>query len=206
LKSEPALARIVLANNSPGLVMRTLPGGGSRWLNRLIDEQDVTLFALRPLQADGMVTPAEMENIYPAFQELYRAMRAREEVMPSPFLATYLGWQRPSALDALFIYPDDDQSPLTAVVFLHGFSGNFTYQCWLVGQARRAASVLTVCPSTRWTGDWWSEAGEAMARAYTAAAGERATYVEMTGDHFLLAKNPAETQALIAGWPRRRAE
>jgi hypothetical protein len=115
-----ALARIVLANNSSGLAMTTLPGGGSRWLNRLIDEQDVTLFALRPLQAAGLVTPAEMENIYPAFQEPYRAMRANEGVTPSPFLATYLGWQRPSAFDALFIYPDDDQSPLTAVVFLHG--------------------------------------------------------------------------------------
>jgi pimeloyl-ACP methyl ester carboxylesterase len=204
-------------------------------------------------------------------------MRASEGVTPSPFLATYLGWQRPSAFDALFIYPDDDHSPLTAVVFLHGFAGNFTYQCWLVGQAGRAAGVLTVCPSMRWSGDWWSEAGEATARAtilylrqqgvaniylaglsnggvgasqlaprleadleglilisgllpaaeqtglpvliihsredermpvararaYAAAAGERATYVEMTGDHFLLAKNPAETQTVIAGWLRR---
>jgi hypothetical protein len=38
-----ARARIVLVSNHSGVALATLPGGGSRWLNRQIDKQDVTL-------------------------------------------------------------------------------------------------------------------------------------------------------------------
>jgi hypothetical protein len=160
-----ARARVVLVSNHSGVALATLPGGGSRWLNRLIDEQDVTHFALRPLLAAGLVTPAEIEDVWPAFHEPYRAIRAADGLTPSPFLATYLGWQRPQAFDALFIYPEGEQPARAAVIFLHGFAGNFTLQYWLVGEAGRAAGVLTVFPSTRWVGDWWSEAGEATTQA-----------------------------------------
>ena len=52
------------------------------------------------------------------------------------------------------------ENPDSALIFLHGFGGNFTLQCWLVGQAARELGILTVCPSTRFDGYWWGENGE----------------------------------------------
>jgi hypothetical protein len=269
-----AIIRIAVVGGNPDLIMKTLPDGrDSRWLNRLIDERDVSLFALRPLLALGMVTIREMESIWPAFQEPYQTIQANEGYTPSAFLATYLGLQRPSAFDAIFIYPEGEQPPDTAVIFLHGFAGNFTMQCWLVGQAGRETGFLTVCPSTRWLGDWGSPQGRAItqatiaylrqegiervylaglsnggvgasqmasdlaeldglilisglspavepaelptfiihsrqdermpvriARAYAEAANSWATYVEMDGDHFVLAKRPLEVREALVSW------
>jgi hypothetical protein len=268
-------ARLLLTQGGPHLQMQTWPGNrNSRWLNRLIDEQDVSLFALRPLLLTGMVTGREMDGIWPAFSDPYREIRQREGLAPSPFVSTYLGLQRPSAFDVLFIPPETTEPADTAVIFLHGFAGNFTYQCWLFAQAVRAAGILTVCPSTNWIGLWSRPNGAAtveatlaqlrqngvrrfylaglsnggvgaselaphlaadldglillsgllpgaeqvnvpvliihsrqdermpvsIARNYAAAAGDRATYVEMDGDHFVLAKEPAKVQQVITDW------
>jgi hypothetical protein len=165
-----ALIRIITVRPTGNLHMITLPGErGSRWLNRLVEEQDVTLFGLRPMLAMRLVTNREAENAEPAFIAPYQEIRSQTGSMPSPFPATYLFLQRPSAFDAIIVEPEEAVTPegepgQTAVIFLHGFAGNFNLQCWLFAKAATAAGLLTICPSTSWVGDWWSANGEATLR------------------------------------------
>jgi predicted esterase len=160
-----ALVRIATVRPSGNLRLITLPGeSGPRWLNRLVEEQDVTLFGLRPMLAMRLVTRREAENAHAAFLTPYQEIRDQAGAMPSPFPATYLFLQRPSAFDALIIEPPTAPPPTSAVIFLHGFMGNFNLQCWLFGKAALAADMMTICPSTSWIGDWWSADGEATLR------------------------------------------
>jgi pimeloyl-ACP methyl ester carboxylesterase len=161
-----ALVRIVTVRPSGNLRMITLPGEGeARWINRLVEEQDVTLFGLRPMLAMRMVTRREAEDAVPAFLAPYEEIRNQAAgAMPSPFPATYLFLQRPTAFDAIIVEPTGESASTTAVIFLHGFAGNFTLQCWLFAKAASTAGMLTICPSTSWIGDWWSADGEATLR------------------------------------------
>lgn len=144
----------------------TLPNGrGARWIDTIIPEQDTVLFGETFMRLLGGVTAQEHEGLAPAMVAAYTEMDGREGVTPSPVLSTYLGLQRPSAYDLVVIEPDSDTPAQASVIFLHGFMGNVTLQCWELAQAAQTMNALTVCPSTGWIGDWWSPQGEAGIRA-----------------------------------------
>jgi pimeloyl-ACP methyl ester carboxylesterase len=82
----------------------------------------------------------------------------------SPFLMTYLNQQSPTAFDVVIQEPPETAQPKRGLIFIHGFGGNFTLQCWLVAHAGERVGALTVCPSTDQIGDWWSPQGEAILR------------------------------------------
>jgi pimeloyl-ACP methyl ester carboxylesterase len=86
-----------------------------------------------------------------------------QEMTPlSPFLVTYLNQQHPSAFDVVVAEAIGDTRPKRGIIFLHGYGGNFTLQCWLVGHAGERIGAITVCPSTGASGDWWSPQGAAI--------------------------------------------
>src|SRR5262249_44450006 len=74
------------------------------------------------------------------------------------------GLERPTSFDLVRVGEASERAPQGAVVFLHGFGGNFTLPCWLVAQAARRAGLVTFCPSIRPAGDWWQADGEATLR------------------------------------------
>jgi pimeloyl-ACP methyl ester carboxylesterase len=80
-------------------------------------------------------------------------------------LPTYLGLQKPAAFDTVLIEPEPRYPADTAVIFLHGFMGNVTAQCWAIAQAASQMGAITACPSTEWTGGWWQPPGEAILEA-----------------------------------------
>jgi pimeloyl-ACP methyl ester carboxylesterase len=174
-------ARLALAAGGPTTTMIRLPGPGQpRWLNRLLDEQDVTLFSERALAPWGMITPREDQDLLASMHTAYQAMGAAEGSPPSPFLSTYLGRQGPQAFDAVVVEPGTPQPAQTGLIFLHGFAGNFTMPCWLLAQAARPIGAVTVCPSVGWRGDWWTANGEATLRAtlgYLHGRGVRRIYL-----------------------------
>ena len=174
-------ARLVFAAGGPTTTMLTLPGPGQpRWVNRLLDEQDVALFGERLLAPWGMITPREDQDLLPALHAAYGAMRAAEGSPPSPFLSTYIGREHPQAFDAVVVEPGTTQPAQVGVIFLHGFAGNFTMPCWLLAQAARPIGAVTVCPSVGWRGDWWTVDGEATVRAtlsYLQSRGVRRIYL-----------------------------
>jgi hypothetical protein len=150
--------RIVFPPSGSRLVLTSLPSqSGSHWLNRIFNEQDVVLFGARVGLQLGLISSAENNGLIPALVETYGQMR---EMTPlSPFLVTYLNQQHPSAFDAVIAEAAEDMQPKRGIIFLHGYGGNFTLQCWLMAHAGERIGAITVCPSTGPSGDWWSPQG-----------------------------------------------
>jgi pimeloyl-ACP methyl ester carboxylesterase len=149
--------------------MVTLPQGtSSRWLGRLIDEQDIALAGARVLGMQWRLPPDEKEKLLPAMREAYVDMRRDDAFSPSPVVETLLGRQIPSAFDTLVIEPRAENSSAApvkfGVIFLHGYAGSYTLECWLVARAARTIGAVTVCPATDFSGHWRGEAGATIVR------------------------------------------
>jgi alpha/beta superfamily hydrolase len=146
--------------------MLTLPGAGSsRWLGRLVDEQDVSLAGVRVLTWRWPLIREERATLPRAMRAAYVDMRADLGLTPSPVLGTLLGRQRSDAFDAIVVARAGDTPAESAVVFLHGFAGSFTLECWLVARAADAIGALTVCPATGFSGRWSDHDGDRTLRA-----------------------------------------
>lgn len=162
----PSIRWVSIMQRTTGSVrMVTLPNGrGARWIDTIIPEQDTVLFGETFMRLLGGVTAQEHDGLAPAMVAAYTEMDSREGLTASPVMSTYTGFQRPSTFDLVVIEPESD-SPQVGVIFLHGFMGNVTLQCWELAQAVKEINAVTVCPSTGWIGDWWSPAGEAEVQA-----------------------------------------
>lgn len=127
----------------------TLPGGqAARWLGRLVHERDIALFGVQVGYLTGTaISPREHDELISALRSAYDAMGAAGEISSSPFLNTCLGCQHSQSFDAVVIELARGRPVHAAVVFLHGFGGNFTVQGWLVAQAARKVGAITVCPT-----------------------------------------------------------
>jgi hypothetical protein len=158
------VARVALAASGDTTLVTLPAGASSRWLGRVIDEQDGCLVGARGLAAVWPLPPAEKAALVPAMHDAYVAMRASEGTTASPVLDTLLGRQQPVAFDGLVIEPRGREAR-AAVVFLHGYAGSFTLECWMMAEAARAIDALTVCPATGFAGQWWTPDGERTLRA-----------------------------------------
>jgi pimeloyl-ACP methyl ester carboxylesterase len=168
-----AIGRALVAGEGRHMRMPTGGGGGmegaggARLVNRLVDEGDMAVAGTRVLLATGMLHD-DQTALPSAMTTAYGAMRRDQGDAPSPFVATYLGLQEPAAFDLVIVEPQHEAETTaparSALVFLHGFTGNFDLPCWQIARAVAPAGVVTACPSTRWVGDWWSPAGEATLR------------------------------------------
>ena len=157
-----------LATGAGGSDLQMKPGTtpGSRWVNRIVDEKDLSVNAARTIRATQFMKDPDVTLLPEAMEDAYERMRAAEGDVPSPQLATLLGLQSKDAYDDIEI--GDVAHASGALVFLHGSAGGFTLPCWEVSQAATRANLATVCPSTGWLGDWWSPQGEAIVRATVA--------------------------------------
>jgi pimeloyl-ACP methyl ester carboxylesterase len=166
-----ALLGARLVGGAIGVVrMGTLPdAASSRWLGRLVDEQDVSLLGARLVARGGLVIPEERAGLPGALHDAYVEMRGEVGMFPSPVLDTVLGRQSAAAFDALFVDPragaGAEASAGVALVFLHGYGGSFTLECWLAAAAARTIGAVTVCPSIGVSGHWGSRQGERTLRA-----------------------------------------
>jgi predicted esterase len=154
-----ASVRILFPPSGSQMNLIILPGPSSpRLLTRVFDEQDIVLFGAKIAPSVGFVSSREYKDLIPQLAHTYQKMR-KERVTPlSPTLTTYLGWQHPSGFDALIANPSAG-NPETGIIFLHGFGGNFTLQCWLIAEAGRHMGAITLCPSTDPSGQWWKDEG-----------------------------------------------
>ncbi len=154
--------RVALAGHGRHLDMGHGSASGARWIDRVVDEEDLAVNGARALVWTGLVRDPDVPGLADAMRDAYGRMRRSEGSTPSPVLATYAGLERPGEDDTIEV--GDVARSEGVVVFLHGYAGSFTLPCWVVSQAAADARFATVCPSTRWVGDWWSEEGEATVR------------------------------------------
>lgn len=154
--------RSSLVGRDPNSTVRVIAlpeGGATSWVNALIDEQDGLIFGETLFHWIGGDSDSEHRGLTSALQTAYSEMR-QEGNFSSPIVSTYLGLQRPGHFDAVII--ESEGEPQFAVVFLHGYMGNVTAQCWEIAQAIKSLGGLTICPSTVWTGEWWTPDGQAI--------------------------------------------
>ncbi|WP_253980456.1 alpha/beta hydrolase [Pyxidicoccus xibeiensis] len=151
--------RLGLAGGGPVETV-LIPDGGSRWVNGLVAERDGTLLAAHALMLSSGLPRSDSHDFVAALEGAFDRLDAAAGTMATPAVATYLGLQSPESFDAVVIPPASSANPETAVVFLHGYAGNFSVYCWQLARAAQAISALTVCPSVGPAGDWWSSRGE----------------------------------------------
>jgi hypothetical protein len=134
----------------------------SRWVNRLVDEQDLAVNGARALRWTAFRGDPDVAAVPEAMRRAYQRMRLAEGSVASPVAATYLGLERRGASDTIEL--GDVSRSAGVLVFLHGYGGSFTLPCWVVARAAADAGFATVCPATRPVGDWWSPEGEGIVR------------------------------------------
>lgn len=149
-------------NANSNIRMIALPEGqAASWVNALVDEQDTLIFGETLFHFIGGDSDSEHYGLTFAFLNAYSEMRERG-TYPSPVISTYLNLQQPDQFDAIIIASDTKKQPQFALVFLHGYMGNVTAQCWEIAQAVKTLGGMTICPSTGWRGEWWQPEGQAI--------------------------------------------
>jgi hypothetical protein len=178
----PWLVRAALVRGSEQTRLTTLPADtGGRLVNRLYPEADGAVAVAKWLSALGRVSDPEASRFPKILEEAYARMEPSAASQPTPAIATYLGLQSPSGFDTIVIRPPEQRvAPDGAVVFLHGYAGNFYVYCWELAQAAAAANLLTLCPSTGPSGAWWEPSGDEIVTAtldYAHAIGMNRVYL-----------------------------
>lgn len=156
-----AALRIARHGGNSALRVITLPDGGRRWVDSLVPERVGALIASKLLA----LPKQHGEDLTDVLRDAYARMDADVGDVATPAIATYLGLQRPSAFDAVVIDTSRSHQPASAVIFLHGFAGNFSIYCWQLSKAAAAIDALVVCPSIGPRADWWNAHGLATVRA-----------------------------------------
>lgn len=156
-------SRILFPPSGTRMNLTTLPGqSGPRVLNRILNEQDAVLFGAQVAPYLGAISSTERNSLDVTFSQTFQEMKAEGVTPLSPFLTTYLNQQRPNEFDVVIAEPNSETPPKTGIIFLHGFGGNFTVQCWLMAKAGNQVNAITVCPSTSPIGAWWNPQGQAI--------------------------------------------
>jgi hypothetical protein len=169
-----ATLRLAVPAKETSLTALTGPeGDGARWVSRLFDEQDIVLFGERVASRLGLISARENTGPIDALARGYATMREEGASTRSPFLNTALGQQAPDRYDVLVAEPPRSLPARGAVIFLHGYGGNFALQCWLVARPALRLEMVTVCPSTGVRGDWWTERGARIVRSAIGRLRER---------------------------------
>ena len=159
----PWLVRVALVRGSEQTRLTTLPeDSGPRLLSRVYPESDGTLAAASVLRLTQGIRDPEAGKLGTILKEAYERTEPSAATMPTPAIATYLGLQSAKGFDTFVLRPPEQRVAADgALVFLHGYAGNFYVYCWEAAQAAAAANLLTLCPSLGASGAWWEPSGEA---------------------------------------------
>ena len=157
------LIRVLFPASGTHMSLISLPSqSGPRLLNRILNEQDAVLFGAQVSPYLGAISPSEKNSLNLKFSQTFQEMRLKGVTPLSPFLTTYLNQQHADEFDAILAEPNSGTPPKSGIIFLHGFGGNFTLQCWLIAEAGYNINAMTVCPSTSVNGAWWNSQGQSI--------------------------------------------
>lgn len=133
-----------------------------RWLDRVVPERELALGGSRLLLVLGMM-PGDEPGLLEHLADGYSRLREAEGAVPSPVLGNLVLGQEPDDHGVLRVTPDGASSD-AALVFLHGYMGSTTLNCWQVAQGAAALGIETRCPAMDWRARWDTPAGRRIAR------------------------------------------
>src|SRR4051812_29954204 len=129
----------VLIAAAPPIEMYQLPRDEP--VSTTLDEAALARQGAAVATQSGRLTASETEGLRPALDAAYAELTQERGAFPSPALRR----QAPEAFDLVVIRPETVSPASAAAIFLHGFGGNWSLECWLFA---RGSGMLTVCPST----------------------------------------------------------
>lgn len=170
----------VRSNGRVQLVRLQPPVAGAPWLlDALVPEAGATVWMGQLLTWAGRFHRDPEPDLASIVRRGYVRMRAQDGSVPTPAPGTYLGLQSPQGHDVVVI-GGEDPTP-DAVVFLHGYAGNFTLYCWHVAEAFRGRARV-YCPSMGPQARWWTRAGQrTLASTLDHARAQGATRIVLAG-------------------------
>jgi pimeloyl-ACP methyl ester carboxylesterase len=165
--------RTLMVRGTDQTSLSVLPGGvATRSINAVFPEPDGVLMAAKWHADRGSLNDDEAPQFTSILKQAYMRTEPRASSVPTPAIATYLGMESPASFDSFVIEAraqgGGETSPLPgkgALIFLHGYAGNFYVYCWEAAQAAARAHLLTVCPSTSSEAAWWSDGGNQILRS-----------------------------------------
>lgn len=177
--------RALTAGARDGVRLTTLPGdGGARLVSTLYPESDGCGVAAALLEATGGLRDEEAGQFREILAQAYARTAPGAPSLATPAIPTYLGLETPEQFDTIVIEPSaadlGAKQPDAAVIFLHGYGGNFYVYCWELAQAASEANLITLCPSVDASGAWWTPRGAQTLRAtldYAHGLGARRVYL-----------------------------
>ncbi len=181
----PWLWRALMMRERDGARLTTLPGDRrARLVSTLYPESDGCLAAAQLLQTLGGLRDEEAGQFREILAQAYARTAPNAASLATPAIPTYLGLETPEDFDTIVIEPGSTRrttkKPDAAVIFLHGYAGNFYVYCWELAQAAGEANLITLCPSVDASGAWWTPRGDQTLRAtldYAHGLGARRVYL-----------------------------
>ena len=163
-------ARVAAVHGRQDVRMVRLGEGGeavSSWFGSMLPEAGPTIAMGQLLTWAGHFDRDPEPDLAAILRAAYGRMRRQAGTVGTPAPATYLGQQAPAGHDTVII--EATEPTREAVIFLHGYAGNFTVYCWHFALAVRHRATV-YCPSTGPAGRWWKPRGERIVRSTIAHA------------------------------------
>ena len=127
--------------------------GSARWVDRLFEERDASIVGSRLLVALDVVSAREFPLLPALLIASYPAHEAFAPRLATPILSTIFELDEPNATNAILVRDEAERAEV-GIVFLHGFAGNFSFQCLEIAAAVRDLRADVLCPSNHFEGRW----------------------------------------------------
>ena len=115
-------------------------------------EADLVVAGADVLTRAGRLRPSEAAGLSAALAAAYAELELQAGRAPAAFERQTLG-RAGAGGEALVVTPAS-VDPGVAVLFLHGYGGNFVWPCWAVSLAAARINATTLCPSGPIDGRW----------------------------------------------------
>lgn len=155
-------AHHLLATQAEGVKLRTQNPGAEMPVAHPFAERDLAVSGVRALQVSGYLSRHdETSPILPGMQQAYDSMKADYIAAPTIMPRSVTGKVGSTReIDALIF--ESSQPTNRALVFLHGFGGNWTMPCWMAARVAAERNITTICPTLDFDARWWEGQGPAL--------------------------------------------
>ncbi len=148
----------VAANSTTNVYIRNSESPAPISTLHLLPEQDLAVVGARVLGLMGYFSKKGEEGpIVGPMSSTYNKMFISHFASPSPMLRSRDAVPDRKSFDILVFEPDEFKGK--AVIFLHGYGGNWAMPCWMAAREANRLGFRVYCPTLDKNADWSSNVG-----------------------------------------------